>query len=118
MITLLDAILDHTAIDATCNLNSGNDKKRKSTPYYGGRKKFCGDADVIPDDADIYQLVSPEFEMNGDNFKQPVFYHNLNGFDSHIIMTYVNKNFALSDIQVIPTTSENTFLFKSAVSDS
>ena len=52
MITLLDITLAHTAIDAICNLNSGKDemtkKKRKST-HYGGRKKFCGDDDVIPD---------------------------------------------------------------------
>ena len=51
-----------------------NDQKRKSTNYYGGRKKFCGDANLIPDDAKIYELVSSEFEMNGDNFILPVFF--------------------------------------------
>ena len=106
-----------------CNLQlkfrkGRNDKKRKSTPYYGGRKKFCGDAGVIPDDAKIDELISSEFEINGDNFMLPVFFHNLKGFDSHIIMTYVNKNFAPSDIQVIPTTSQKYIFSKSAVSDS
>ena len=94
-----------------CNLEvkymkGRNDKKRKSNLYYEGRKKFCGNADVIPDDGEIVELVSPEDEMNGDNFMLPVFFDNFNGFDSHVIMTYVNKNFASSDIQVIPTTSE------------
>ena len=62
-----------------CNLQlkfwkGRNDKKRKSTPYYRSRKKFCGDADVIPEDAEIDELVSPEFEMNGDNFMLLVFF--------------------------------------------
>ena len=35
----------------------------------------------------------------------PVIFHNLKGFESHIIMTYIDRNFAPSDIQVIPTTS-------------
>ena len=30
MITLLDVILDHTAIDATCNLNSGKDEIKRN----------------------------------------------------------------------------------------
>ena len=67
MITLPDVTLNHT-----CNLQlelrkGRNDKKRKSTPYHEGRKKFYGDADVIPVDAEIDELVSSEFEMNGDN---------------------------------------------------
>ena len=41
-----------------CNLQlkfrkGRNEKKRKSTDYYGGRKKFCRDAHTIPDDAEI-----------------------------------------------------------------
>ena len=67
---------------------------------------------MIPDDAEIDKLVSSKFEMNGDNCMLPVFFHNLKGFDSHIIMTYIDRNFAPSDIQVIPTTSEKYISFK------
>ena len=89
-----------------------NEKKRKSTHYYGDRKKFCGDDDAIPDDAEIDELDPSEFEMNGENFILPVFFHNLIGFDSHIIMTYIDRNLAPSDIQVIPTTSEKYISFQ------
>ena len=49
-----------------CNLQlkfrkGRNDKKRKSTHYYGGRKNFCGDDDVIRDDAEIDELDPSEF---------------------------------------------------------
>ena len=62
-----------------CNLQvkfrkGRNDKKRKSTHYYGCRKKFCGDDDVIPDDAKIDELDPSEFEMNEDNFMLPAFF--------------------------------------------
>ena len=50
-----------------------NDKKRKSTHYYGGRKKFCGDDDVIPDPVEIDELDLSEFDMNEDNFMLLVF---------------------------------------------
>ena len=41
-----------------------------------------------------------------------VFFHNLKGFDSHIIMTYIYRNFAPSNIQIIPTTSEKYISFQ------
>ena len=53
------------------------DKKRKSTNYYEGRKKFCDGDDVIPEDAEIDKLDPSEFEMNGEHFILPVFFHNL-----------------------------------------
>ena len=42
----------------------------------------------------------------------PVFFYNLKGFDSHIITTYIDRNFAPSDIQLIPTTSEKYISFQ------
>ena len=50
--------------------------------------------------------------MNGENFILPVFFHNLKEFDSHIIMTYIDRNFSPSDIQVISTTSEKYISFQ------
>ena len=65
-----------------CNLQlkfrkGRNDKKRKSTHYYEGRKKFCHDAHTISDDAEIDELDPSKFEMNGENCILPVFFHNL-----------------------------------------
>ena len=79
---------------------------------HGSRKKFCHDADIIPGDAEIDELDRSEFEMNGDNFMLSVILLNLKGFDSYIIMSYIDRNFALSDIQVIPTTSEKYISFQ------
>ena len=65
-----------------------NDRKRKLSPTNNGsRKKFCRDAHTISVDAEIDELDPSEFEMNGDNFILPVFFHSLKCFDSHIIMT-------------------------------
>ena len=50
--------------------------------------------------------------MNEENYMLPVFFHIMKGFDSHIIMSYINKNFAPSDIQVIPTTSKKYISFQ------
>ena len=50
--------------------------------------------------------------MDGDNFIMSVFFHNLKGFDSHTIITYIDRNFAPSDIQVISTTSEKFISFQ------
>ena len=88
-----------------------NDKKRKSAPFnHGERNKFWGDTNIIPDDAEVDELDPFEFEMNADNFMLSVFFHNLKGFDSH--MSYIDKNFASSDLQVIPTTSEMYIYFQ------
>ena len=57
-----------------CNLQlkfrkERNDKKRKPVPNnHRSRKKFCHNADIIPDHAKIDERDPSEFEMNGDNF--------------------------------------------------
>ena len=50
--------------------------------------------------------------MNGENFILPVYFQNFKGFDSHIIMTYIDRNCAPSDIQIILTTSEKYISFQ------
>ena len=50
-------------------------QKRMSCPFnQGERRKFCGDADIVPNDEEIGELDPSEFEMNGDNFILPVFF--------------------------------------------
>ena len=70
MITLQDITLVHTVIDAICNVNSGNDEMKTNESQLNIMEAeifFCGDDDVIPDDAEIDELDPSEFEMNGDN---------------------------------------------------
>ena len=83
-----------------------------SLTNHGSRKKFCRDAHTISVDAEIDELDPSEFEMDGDHLILPVFFHNMKGFDSHIIMTYIDTNFAPSDIHIIPTTSEKYISFQ------
>ena len=42
----------------------------------------------------------------------PVIFHNLKGYDSHLIMQYVSCEYAPNSIDVIPTTSEKFFSFQ------
>ena len=89
-----------------------NNRKLKSSSYdCGSRKKSFRDADTIPEVAEFDELHSPEFGMNGDNFMLPVFFYNLKGFYSLIIISYIDKNFAPSDTQLIPTKSEKYIFF-------
>ena len=42
----------------------------------------------------------------------PVIFHNLKGYDSHLIMQYVTHEYAHNSIDVIPTTSEKFLSFQ------
>ena len=50
--------------------------------------------------------------MNVDNFMLSVIFHNLKGFDSHVNMSYIDRNFAPSDIQAIQISSEKYTSFQ------
>ena len=41
----------------------------------------------------------------------PIIFHNLKGYDSHLIMQYVTRQYASNSIDVIPTTSEKFLSF-------
>ena len=53
------------------------------------------------DDLDTADYITTE-----DLFMIPVIFHNLKGYDSHLIMQYVTRQYAPNSIDVIPTTSE------------
>ena len=42
----------------------------------------------------------------------PVIFHNLKGYDSHLILQYVSREYAHNSIDVIPTTSEKFLSFQ------
>ena len=44
--------------------------------------------------------------MTEDSYMIPVIFHNLKGYDSHLIMQYITREYAPSSIAVIPTSSE------------
>ena len=50
--------------------------------------------------------------MMKDSYIIPVIFHNLNGYDSHLIMQYVTRVYAPNFIDVIPTTSEKFLNFE------
>ena len=41
-----------------------------------------------------------------------VIFHNLKGYDSHLILQYVSREYAPNSIEVIPTTSEKFLSFQ------
>ena len=43
--------------------------------------------------------------MTEDSYMIPVIFHNLKGYDSHLILQYVTREYAPNSIDVIPTTS-------------
>ena len=42
----------------------------------------------------------------------PVIFHNLKGYDSHLLLQYVSREYAPNTIDVIPTTSEKFLSFQ------
>ena len=42
----------------------------------------------------------------------PVIFHNLKGYDSHLIMKYITRDYAPSSIDVTPTSSEKLVIFQ------
>ena len=50
--------------------------------------------------------------MIEDSYMIPVIFHNLKGYDSHLIMQYVTREYAPNSIVVIPTTSEKFLSFQ------
>ena len=50
--------------------------------------------------------------MIEDLYMIPVIFHNLKGYDSHLIMQYITRGYAPSSIDVIPTYSEKFLSFQ------
>ena len=50
--------------------------------------------------------------MTEDLYMIPVIFHNLKGYDSHLILQYVSREYAPNSIEVIPTTSKKFLSFQ------
>ena len=50
--------------------------------------------------------------MTENSYMIPVIFHNLKGYDSHLIMQYVIREYALNSIDVIPNSSEKFLCFR------
>ena len=73
-------------------------------------RKFVKKAENVARDND--DLDTPDYMMSEDSYMIPVIFHNLNGYDSHLIMKYVTRVYAQNSIDVIPTTSEKCLSFQ------
>ena len=65
---------------------------------------------TLPKDND--NLDTADYMMTEDSYMIPVIFHNLKGYESHLIMQYVNRVYAPNSIDVIPTTSEKFVSFQ------
>ena len=50
--------------------------------------------------------------MTEDSYMIPVIFHNLKGYDSHLFLQYVTRDYAPTSIDVIPTSSEKFLSFE------
>ena len=50
--------------------------------------------------------------MTEDSYMIPVIFHNLKGYDSHLVMHYIIREYAPSSIDVIPTFAEKLVSFQ------
>ena len=57
-------------------------------------------------------LDTTDYMMTEDSLMIPVIFHNLNGYDSHLILQYVTREFASNSIDIIPITSEKFLSFQ------
>ena len=85
--------------------------KRKQSKFFNGtfRKFVIKPEDVARDNDD---LDTADYMMTENLYMIPVFFHNMKGFDSHLIMQYVKCQYASNSIDVIPTTSEKFLSFQ------
>ena len=50
--------------------------------------------------------------MTEDSYMIPIIFHNLKGYDSHLILHYLTRKYAPNSIDVIPTTSKKFLSFQ------
>ena len=57
-------------------------------------------------------LDTADYMMTEDAYMIPVIFHNLKGYDSHLILQYVSRDYAHNPIDNIPTTSGKFLSFQ------
>ena len=89
--------------------------KRKQTKFFNStfRKFILKKAEDIARDND--DLDTTDYMMTEDSYLIPVIFHNLKGYDSHLILQYITREYAPSSIDVIPTSSEKFLASKLAI---
>ena len=88
--------------------------KRKQTKFFNGTfEKIIKKAEDVARDND--DIDATGYIMTEDSYMIPVNFHNLNGYDSHLIMQYGTREYASNSIDVIPTTSDKFLNSKSAI---
>ena len=78
--------------------------------FNGTFRKFVKKAEDVARDND--DLITADYMMTEDSYIIPVIFHNLKGYDSHLIMKYVTHVYAPKSIDVISTTSDKFLSFQ------
>ena len=87
-------------------------KKRKQTKHFNEKfRKFVKKAEDVARDNDD-DLDTAEYMITENAYMIPVIFHNLKGYDSHLILQFVSREYALNSTDVIPTTSEKFLSFQ------
>ena len=73
-------------------------------------KKIHKKTEDIARDKD--DLDTTDYMMTEDSYMIPVLFHNLKGYDFHLIMQYITREYASSSIDVIPTSWEKFLSFQ------
>ena len=88
--------------------------KKKSTTktkfFNGTFRKFVKKIEDVARDNDDLDIA--DYMMAEDSCMIPVIFQNLKGYDSHLIMKNVSREYAPNSIDVIPTTSEKFLIFQ------
>ena len=85
--------------------------KRKRTKFFNGTfQKFVKKSEDVARDND--DLDTADYMTTEDSYTILVIFHNLKGYDSHLIMQYVTREYAPNSIDVIPTSSEKFLSFQ------
>ena len=83
----------------------------KQTKFFNGTfRKFLKKAVDIARDND--DLDTTDYRMTEDTYMIPVIFYNCKGYDSHLVMQYITREYAPSSIDVIPTSSDKVLSFK------
>ena len=84
----------------------GNRQRSSSAHSENSLKKA---KDIARDNDD---LNTTDYMMTEDSCMNPVVFHNLKGYDSHLTMQYITREYAPRSIDVIPTSSEKLLSFQ------
>ena len=85
--------------------------KEETDDVFNGTFRKCikKEEDIARDNGD---LDTTDYTMTEDSYMIPVIFHNFKGYDSHLIMQYIIREYAPSSTDVISISSEKFLSFQ------